>query len=198
MEIYTQNLDLKDPSIKKGKQPVAGKKSGQTKPNTVLSETQKENFRLKNDYLTAFKSITKSQILINNYHQIKDWLQDNTQRPETVLQDLNALVDKTGYNGEKILEPYRMELTQFVKDRNISGLNDRIRSIEADISLLVDRLPDNYKDVEQTIIQNRTAIRRESDESAAYKMMADVIDGLKNRDDIGLNIKRDKIIDLLD
>ena len=199
MEIYTHNIERQEPYIKKDKK--AKNEPPDSKNNHLKTENEidSKTYQIKKHFLSEYKSITKAQIILNSYQEIKIWMeQSNKDNMSQLNSDLNKLVKETKFEGENILAPVKDELTNIISENNRNLLDEKILLLEQEKESLADKLPYNYEAINKTIEQNLAAVQNNMNKEDIYSLMNEIKNDLKMTEALNLNITREKIIDLLE
>ncbi len=132
--------------------------------------------------------ITNAQTVVNAFRQVATWLERDNRREDS-QQYLAELIEKTRSRGDKLLEPYRDELSRIMSQRDRKALQNLIRERNEEITVALGK--------GQTAQQNLLAMRGNLGEEELNRLLKNVVNDLKSAGKLDVNVARDSIIDLL-
>jgi len=187
MKIINENLPANDGNLDKAKR-VEQRVPKKAVPK-ASSEVKAQGNREVQQWIAMTQSrIAKAQTIMNAFRQVATWIEKD-DRQGNHDQLLSELIEKTQSRGERLLKPYRDELSRIMSQRDAGGLQTLIADIDEEIK---DALGKN-----QTVQQNILAMNSNMGEQDLDRLLKKVVADLKSTGKLNVNLARDRIIDLL-
>ncbi|MCW8965302.1 MAG: hypothetical protein OQK82_01245 [Candidatus Pacearchaeota archaeon] len=193
MEISNNNyIPNKNDTIKNKKEALVEKKHDE-----IASDAQSDTFindthHLYNEVTSRVqRSITKEQVSLAGLETIRSFLESGMEKEESIffLQDI---AEKTQFDKEKVLDVYRESLVDALNQGNPEAIDELINKVQDNIETLKNELEMN-----ELKKQNLRSLDNLSKEDNPEELMKKVISSLKENGLPSINIKRERISDLL-
>ncbi|MBN2440870.1 MAG: hypothetical protein JXJ04_05980 [Spirochaetales bacterium] len=193
MEISNNNyIPKKNDTIKSSKEALLKKKHDE-----IISDAQSDTFindthHLYNEVTSRVqRSITKEQVSLAGLETIRSFLKSGMTKEESIVF-LQDIADKTQFDKEKVLDMYRESLADALNQGNTKAIDDLISKVQDNIETLKNELEMN-----ELKKQNLRSLDNLSREDNPEDLMKKVITSLKEDGLPSINIKRERISDLL-
>lgn len=197
MKIGVENLGFKGSHLERDKKINRASENSSKDNNSTEIKIENTSFEIKDAYLQIQRDISVSQTKLNSFLLVQERILDNKQYTEQENSDfLKELTTNTRLKEEQILIQYEKELAGILANSDIEKLDELIRATETEITEYSSRI-DSIDQTKNTAEQNLLAIKNNISKKDLENLMQDVVSKLKESEIPGINIAREKIIDLL-
>lgn len=193
------NFALKDSHLDRDKKISKISASGKKDTSGAEIQIKNTNLQIKDSYLQIQRNISAVQTRLTGFLYIREWLENekNLNTAEENLKYISELINNTQIKGEKVLQPYEDELINILKENNIQKMDSLISETEIEINGYLNEIDKINQAKTNTAEQNLLAAQSNTQKNDLNELMQDVVNKIKQSDDPGINIAREKIIDLL-
>lgn len=198
MKIGVENLSLKDSHFDRDKKVNKVSVSGNKDLSGTEIKIQNTNSEIKNTYVQLQRSISRAQTKLNGFMLVRERIEDNNQYSEEEnLLYLKDLLNNTQLKEERLLQAYESELTNILQESSNEKITALITNIENEINEYVAQIDNIDQAKNSTAKQNLLAAKSSIEKSDLDSLMQNVVTQLKESNLPGINVAREKIIDLL-
>ncbi len=199
MKIGDNNFALKDSHLDREKKVNKVSASGKKDSTGTDIQIKNTNLQIKDSYLQIQRNISVVQTRLTGFLHIREWLENekNLNTAEENFKYMSELINNIQIKGEKVLQAYEDELTNILKENSIQKMDSLISETENEINGYLNEINKINQAKTNTAEQNLLAAQSNTQKKDLNELMQDVVNKIKQSDNPGINIAREKIIDLL-
>ena len=190
MKVYSRNFSRNETALEKTSEKKNIPARGDKRDSDV--EVKNGNTEGYDKLIQAGRSIARNQAILNGFERIKNWLDEGKYKPRE-NQLLAELTEKNRFEKEKVLDPYRRELSKILDKNDAAGLERLIQALNEEVRQSLAILGYN-----QIKVQNVLATAGPAEKRTLNILMTSIKKSLQERGNQLFNISSEKAIDLLD